>query len=152
MIADGYKGAATPVVTPYNYTKPSMNPAHALGTTLDFGSKAIVVSCISPSDIKKLSTMVQGSSKPPMSAAQYLAYLAQQSAGAMKKTPVGGVSDYLDFGNGKEDGLGSTAKAGGVRLDAWATKHYIFLTFSAPVATTAPKSLLSFISTTVKNF
>lgn len=152
MIADGFTGATTPKVTSYNYTKPSMNPANALGTTIDFGPKALVVSCVSPSDIKKLSAIVQGPSKPPMSAAEYLAYLAKQSAGAMKMTPVGGVSDYLDFGNGKEDGLGSTSSAGGVRLDAWATNKYIFLTFSAPVSMTAPKPLLSFIKTTVHHF
>lgn len=152
MIADGFSGATTPKVTPYNYTKPSMNPANALGTTIDFGPKALVVACVSPSDIKKLSAIAQGSSKSPMSATQYLAYVAKGSAGAMKKTSVGGVSDYLDFGNGKEDGLGSTSKAGGVRLDAWATNKYIFLTFSAPVSMTAPKALLSFIKTTGQLF
>jgi hypothetical protein len=152
IAGDGYTGAITPKVTPYNYTKTSANPANALGTTIDFGAKALVVGCISPSDIQKLSVMAQGSSKPTMSAVQYMAYIVKQSAGAMNKTPVGGVSDYLDFGNGKEDGLGSTSKAGGVRLDAWVAGKFIFLTFSAPVSVTATKPLLSFVKSTQKMF
>jgi hypothetical protein len=152
IVADGFTGATTPKVTPYNYTTSSANPANSLGTTIDFGSKALVVACVSPSDIKKLSVIAHGSSKPPMTATQYMAYQVKQSAGAMVKTPVGGVSDFLDFGSGKEDGLGSTAKAGSVRLDAWVAGKYIFLTFIAPVSTTPSKPLLSFIKTTEKLF
>lgn len=148
IVADGFTGATGPVVTSYNYKKLSANAANALGTTLDFGSKALVISCVSPADIKKLSVLAQGSSKPTMTATQYMAYLVKQAAGAMKKTPVGGVSDYLDFGNGKEDGLGSTAKAGAVRLDAWVAGNFIVLTFTAPIVNPASKSLLNLIKTT----
>jgi hypothetical protein len=135
IVADGFTGATTPKVTPYNYTTSSANPANSLGTT-----------------IEKLSVIAHGSSKPPMTATQYMAYQVKQSAGAMVKTPVAGVSDFLDFGSGKEDGLGSTSKAGSVRLDAWVAGKYIFLTFIAPVSTTPSKPLLSFIKTTEKLF
>jgi len=152
VVGDGFTGATTPKTTSYNYTKLSANPANSLGTTIDFGPKALVVACVSPSDIKKLSAIAQGSSKASMTATQYMAYLVKQSAGAMVKTPVGGVSDFLDFGSGKEDGLGSTSAAGSVRLDAWVAGKYIFLTFIAPVSTTPSKPLLSFIKTTEKLF
>lgn len=148
VIADGYTNASTPVVTTYNYAKPSTNAANSLGTTIDFGAKALVVACVSPADIKKLSIAAQGASKPAMTATQYIAYMVKQSAGAMTKKSVGGVSDYLDLGNGKEDGLGSTAKAGSLRLDAWVVGKFIVLTFSAPASATPPKALLSFIKTT----
>lgn len=147
VVADGYSKATTPVVTTYNYKKSSANAANSLGTTIDFGSKALVVACVSPADIKKLSIAAQGASKPTMSATQYMAYMVKQSAGAMTKKSVGGVSDFLDMGNGKEDGLGSTAKAGSLRLDAWVAGKYIVLTFSAPATATAPKALLAFIKT-----
>ena len=148
VVTDGYTKATTPVVTVYNYAKSSANAANSLGTTLDFGSKALVVACVSPADINKLSVAAQGASKPAMTATQYMAYMVKQSAGAMTKKTVGGVSDYLDLGNGKEDGLGSTAKAGSLRLDAWVAGKFIVLTFSAPASTTPPKALLSFIKTT----
>jgi len=150
VIADGYTNATTPVITAYNYAKPSANAANSLGTTIDFGAKALVVACVSPADIKKLSIQAQGASKPAMTATQYMAYMVKQSAGAMTKKSVGGVSDFLDLGNGKEDGLGSTAKAGSLRLDAWVAGKFIVLTFSAPATATAPKALLSFIKTTQK--
>lgn len=148
VVADGFTNAATPKITAYNYVKPSSNATNALGTTIDFGSKALVVGCISPADIKKLSVTAQGATKPAMTAAQYLAYIVKQSAGAMVKKPVGGVSDYLDFGNGKEDGVGSTSKAGSLRLDAWVAGKFIVLTFSAPAKSTPSKALLAFIKTT----
>jgi hypothetical protein len=149
VVADGYTAATGPVVTAYNYKTISKNPANALGTTIDFGAKALVVGCVSPADIAKLSVAAQGSGKPTMSAAAYLSYMAKQSAGAMKKTPVGGVSDYLDFGNGKEDGLGSTMNAGSIRLDAWvAGGKFIILTFSAPASAKPSASLLNFIKST----
>ena len=150
VVSDGFTGAATPKITPHNYTKASANSANALGTTIDFGSKALVIGCVSPADIKKLSVIALGSSKPAMTTTQYMAYLVKQSAGAMIKTPVGGVSDYLDQGNGKEDGLGSTAKASSVRLDAWITGNYIVLTFTVPATATASKPLLALIKTTKK--
>ena len=84
-----------------------------------------------------------------MTATQYLSYMAKQSAGAMKNTPVGGVADYLDLGNGKEDGVGSTLTAGSIRLDAWvAGGKFIILTFSAPASATPSQSLLAFIKST----
>ena len=43
VIADGFSAATTPKITPYNYTKTSANAANALGTTIDFGSRAIVL-------------------------------------------------------------------------------------------------------------
>jgi hypothetical protein len=142
VVSDGYTAATGPVVTAYNYTKISANPANALGTTYDFGAKALVVACVSPADIAKL----VGKGKPTMTADAYLAKMAKDSAGAMKKTMVGGVSDYLDFGNGKEDGLGSTMSAGSIRLDAWvAGGKYIVLTFSGPASSTPSKALLAFI-------
>lgn len=148
LATDGYVNATGPIVTAYNYTKTSANAANSLGTTLDFGSKALVVACISPSDIKKLSAIAQGSAKPTMTADQYMAYMVKHSAGAMKKTKVGVVNDYLDFGSGKEDGLGSTSTAGSVRLDAWVSGNFIFLTFSAPAVQVPAKPLLALIKTT----
>ena len=148
VIADGYKSATGPTTTPYNFANTSANQANALGTTIDFGAKALVVGCISPADIAKYSVAANGAKKPVMSATQYLAYVVKQSAGAMKKTPVGGVSDYLDFGNGKEDGVGSVSKAGSLRLDAWVAGKYVILTFSAPAVATPPAALLKFIKST----
>ena len=144
VVADGYKSASTPKLTPYNFANTSANEPNALGTTIDFGAKALVVGCVSPADIAKYS----GSKKPAMTATQYLASVVKQSAGAMKKTAVGGVSDYLDFGNGKEDGVGSTAKAGSLRLDAWVAGKYVILTFSTPAVATPPAALLAFIKST----
>ncbi len=149
VVADGFAAATGPTITPYNYTKTSANQANALGTTIDFGSKALVVGCVSPSDIAKLSVTAQGKGKAAMTASAYLTYMAKQSAGAMKKTMVGGVADYLDFGNGKEDGVGSTLNAGSIRLDAWvAAGKYIILTFSAPASAQPSKALLAFINST----
>jgi len=146
VVADGFSAASTPVITPYNYTKASANAANALGTTIDFGAKALVVSCVSPSDIAKLAA----SAKLPSTttATSYMAYLVKQSAGAMTKTLVGGVNDYLDFGNGKEDGLGPTSTAGSVRLDAWVAHNFIVLTFIAPATAKPSTALLNFIKTT----
>ncbi len=143
VVADGYKSAVDPTLTPYNFANSAANQANALGTTIDFGAKALVVGCVSPADIAKYS-----GSKKPMSATQYLASVVKQSAGAMKKTAVGGVSDYLDFGNGKEDGVGSTSKVGSLRLDAWVAGKYVILTFSAPAVATPPAALLAFIKST----
>ena len=149
VVSNGYTAATGPVVTPYNYKKESANAANALGTTLDFGAKALVVSCVSPADIAKLSALATPG-KPIMTATQYMAWMVKDSAGAMKATPVAGVTDYLDFGNGKEDGIGSTVKAGSVRLDAWVAGKFIFLAFSAPVTPTVPTPLVNFIHSTVK--
>jgi hypothetical protein len=149
LVSLGFSGATGPVVTPYNYTNAAKNAANSLGTTYDFGAKAIVVGCVSPSDIVKLSKQA-GST---MSAQQYMNYMVKQSAGAMNKTLVAGTNDYLDFGNGKEDGLGSTDKMGSVRLDAWVAGGYIFLGFSGPV--TSPKAssaVQSLIRWTEANF
>ena len=149
VVGDGYTLATGPKITAYNYKTVSANQANALGTTIDFGAKALVVGCVSPADIAKLSVTAQGKSKPAMTATQYLSYMAKQSAGAMKNTPVGGVADYLDLGNGKEDGVGSTLTAGSIRLDAWvAGGKFIILTFSAPASATPSQSLLAFITST----
>ena len=147
VVGDGFTGAIDPTITSYNYANPSANQANALGTTIDFGIKALVVGCISPADIAKLSVTAQGAKKPAMTATQYLAYVVKQSAGAMKKSAVGGFSDYLDFGNGKEDGVGSTSKAGSLRLDSWVAGKYIFLTFYAPAGAPSP-ALLKFMKST----
>jgi hypothetical protein len=144
---DGFTKATPAMTTPYNYTKASANAANALGTTIDFGAKALVISCVSPADIAKLSVQAQGSMKPTMTAQQYMNYLVKQSAGAMKKTMVGGVADYLDYGNGKEDGLGSTAAAASVRLDAWVAGKYIVLTQTEPAGPPSA-ALLKFIAST----
>ena len=66
----------------------------------------------------------------------------------MVVVPVAGVNDYLDFGNGKEDGIGSTAKVGSLRLDAWVAGKYVILTFSAPAVATPPAALVAFIKST----
>ncbi len=150
VVTDGFTKSISPKITAYNYKKLSANAANSLGTTIDFGAKALVVSCVSPTDIKRLSVIAQGSKKPTMSAQQYMNYMVKQSAGAMTKTKVAGVYDYLDFGNGKEDGLGSTSSARSVRLDAWVAGKFIVLTFTAPVKTPAPKPLLLFIKSTVR--
>jgi hypothetical protein len=153
MVKEGFTQATGPVVTPYNYANMNKNAANALGTTYDFGANAIVIGCLSPSDIAKLSVQAQGSMKPALSAQQYMNYMVKQSAGAMNKTPVAGVNDYLDFGNGKEDGLGSTMKMGSVRLDAWVAGNYIFLGFSGPVKSPKPSTaLVNFIKYTEQNF
>ena len=141
VVADGYKAATNPKRTPYNFTNTAANEANALGTTIDFGAKGLVVGCVSPADIAKYSG-------GKMNATQYLASIVKASAGAMKKTAVGGVNDYLDFGNGKEDGVGSTAKAGSLRLDAWVAGKNVILTFSAPAVATPPAALLAFIRST----
>lgn len=148
VISDGYKAAIGPASSAYNFKNPSVNQANALGATIDFGVKALVVGCISPADIAKYSALANGAKKPVFSATQYLAYIVKQSAGAMKKTLVGGVNDYLDFGNGKEDGVGSLSKAGSLRLDAWVASNYVILTFSAPAIAKTPASLLAFIKST----
>lgn len=149
VVADGFASATGPKVTAYNYAKASANAANALGTTLDFGAKALIVGCVSPADLVKLSVKAQGKGKPTMTATQYLAWLASKSGGAMKKTKVNGVWDYLDFGNGKEDGLGSLSTAKSIRLDAWvASSKYIILTFSAPATKTASAALNAFIAST----
>jgi len=150
VVADGFTKATCPIVTPYNYAKGASNPANALGTTYDFGAKALVIGCVSPADLKQLSIEAQGAKKPTMSATAYMNYMVKQSAGAMMKTKVGQVWDYLDYGDGKQDGLGSTAKAGTVRLDAWVANNYIVLGFISPVATKAPPALLNLITTTLK--
>jgi hypothetical protein len=143
VVADGYKSATTPKITPYNFANTSANEANAQGTTIDFGAKALVVGCVSPADIAKYS-----GGKKTVTATQYLASVVKAAAGAMKKTPVAGVSDYLDFGNGKEDGVGSTSKSGSLRLDAWVAGKYVIFTFSAPAVATPPAALVAFIKST----
>ncbi len=152
IVSDGFKNTISATITSYNYQKPSSNQPNALGTTIDFGPKAVVIACVSPKDIAKLSVTAQGGGKPTMSAQQYMKYLVKQSAGAMKKTPVGGVNDYLDFGNGKEDGVGSLSTAGSIRLDAWVARGYIFLTFSQPASSTPSAALLKLIHSTGSTF
>ncbi len=148
VTSDGYKLAKGPTVTAYNFKNTSVNQANALGSTIDFGVKALVVGCISPTDIAKYSVAMNGKKKPILNAPEYLRYIVKQSAGAMKKTLVGGVNDYLDFGNGKEDGVGSLSKSGSLRLDAWVAGNFVILTFSAPAIAKAPAPLLRFISST----
>ena len=147
VVADGFKNATPAMITNYNYTKPSANPANALGMTIDFGAQALVVSCVSPADIAKLSTKPNTERVAAMTATHYMAYMVKQSDGAMKKTMVGGVADYLDFCNGKEDGLGSTTTAASVRLDAWVAGKYIVLTQTEPAGPPSA-ALLKFIAST----
>ncbi len=148
VVADGFTNASGPTITKYDYNNLNANAANSLGTTIDFGKGALVVACVSPSDIAKLSASAQAAGKPTMTAQQYMDYMVAQSAGAMTATPVGGVTDYLDFGNGKEDGLGSTATATSVRLDAWVANKFIILTFIHPASATPSAALLNFITTT----
>ena len=143
VVADGYKTATSPKITPYNFANTSANEANAQGTTIDFGATALVVGCVSPADIAKYS-----GGKKTVTATQYLASVVKASAGAMKKTMVGGVADYLDFGNGKEDGVGSTSKAGSLRLDSWVAGKYVIFTFSAPAVATPPAALVAFVKST----
>ncbi len=153
VTSKGFTHATGPVVKPYNFVNESKNADNALGTTIDFGAKALVVGCVSPSDIAKLSQQAQNSMMPAMTAQQYMNYMVQQASGAMKKTPVAGTNDYLDFGNGKEDGLGSTKSMASVRLDAWVAGGYIFLGFSGPVTSAKPSAaLVNFIKWTETSF
>ena len=147
VIADGFTAAVTPTITPYNYANLSANQANAMGSTIDFGPKALVVSCVSPADVAKLAKIAK--LPATTTAAQYMSYVVMQAAGAMKKTMVGGVADYLDFGNGKEDGIGSLSKAGSIRLDAWvAPQGFLVFTFSQPASATPSAALLKFIAST----
>jgi hypothetical protein len=148
MVSEGFKNATGPMVKAYNFAKPSENEANALGQTRDFGKSAIVVSCVSPSDIAKLSAQAK---LKTTGAKAYIKYVVTQAAGAMKATPVDGVTDYLDFGNGKEDGIASMAKAGSIRLDAWTVGSYAFFTFTTPAGAPS-KSLSNFIHYTENNF
>jgi hypothetical protein len=143
VVADGYKSATGPKITSYNFANTSANEANAQGTTIDFGATALVVGCVSPADIAKYS-----GGKKNVSAAQYLASVVKASAGAMKKTMVAGTADYFDFGNGKEDGVGSTSKAGSLRLDSWVAGKYVIFTFSAPAVATPPAALVAFVKST----
>ncbi len=148
MVSEGFSMATGPVVKPYNFAKPSANQANALGQTRDFGKAAIVVSCVSPSDVAKLSAQAKLKTR---GAKDYMKYVVAQAAGAMKATPVDGVTDYLDYGNGKEDGIASMAKAGSIRLDAWTVGSYAFFTFTTPAGPPS-KALDKFIHYTKNNF
>lgn len=154
----GFSKAISPTVTPYSYTNGRKNAANALGTTIDFGSKALIVGCVSPSDIAKLSADA-GSPKKALTAAQYMAYMVKQSydpttkANAMQPTPVAGTTDYLDFGDGAQDGVGSTLSLGVVRLDAWVVGNYIFLGFSGSANVPHPSApLVAFMKWTQTHF
>ena len=82
-----------------------------------------------------------------------MTYMVHQSAGSMAATPVAGTTDYLDFGSGKEDGLGSTMTMSSVRLDAWVAGGHIFLGFSGPVTSNkASAPLVKFIQWTEANY
>ena len=139
----GFTQATGPKITQYNFKKPSANANNALGETIDFGAKALVVSCVTPSDIAKLS--VQAGGKKSWTAQQYMHWMVKDSAGAMKATPTAGTTSYLDFGNGKEDGLGSTVKASSVRLDAFVFHNYIVMVQTAPVSVKPSAALTKFI-------
>ncbi len=146
VVSQGFTAASSPKVTPYNYADNATNVANAVGTTIDFGAKALVIGCVSPADIAK-----SGGAK--QSAQQYMNAMVKDSAGAMIKTPVAGVNDYLDFGNGKEDGLGSTSAMRSVRLDAWVAGKYVFFGFSGPVLSPkASPALINLIKWTEKNY
>ncbi len=84
-----------------------------------------------------------------MTSTQYLHYLVRTSQGSMKQQPIAQINNYVDFGNGKEDGLGSTASANGVRLDSFVAGRFLVLTQSVPAAATPSKSLSSFAKTIV---
>ena len=139
----GFTKATGPKITQYNFTKSSANAANALGETIDFGAKALVISCVTPSDIAKLS--VQAGGKKTWTAQQYMNWMVKDSAGAMKATPTAGTTSYLDFGSGKEDGLGSTVKATSVRLDAFVFHNYILMIQTAPVSVKPSAALSAFI-------
>lgn len=145
--ADGYTAATGPSVTPYNYANANANAANAVGTTIDFGKSALIVGCLDPAHLAS-AWKAQGFAGKATTAQAFMADLVAASQGAMTATKVGGVTDYLDYGNGKEDGLGSLSKAASLRLDAWvANGKYVVLTFSAPAGPPS-KALLRFISTT----
>jgi hypothetical protein len=139
-IATGFTGARAPKVSDFNDKKLAANPPNLLGETIDFGAKALVVGCAAPIDLKALSVTANGAGKPVMTAAQYVQYLVRTSAGAMKSETIGGVPGYADYGNGREDGLGSTATAGSVRLDTFVAGNFVINFFSSPVSPAlAPK-------------
>jgi hypothetical protein len=147
--ADGFDSSYGPVVTEYDYAHPSKNAANALGTTIDFGAKALVVACLDP-DHLAAAWKVQGFSGKATNATDFMKNLVAASSGAMVKTKVGPVTDYLDYGNGKADGLGSVSTAKSLRLDAWvANGKYVILTFITPVSTKPSAALLNFINSTL---
>jgi hypothetical protein len=148
-VAAGFKMATGPKITPYNNQNLSANAANALGETIDFGAKAIVVSCVSPTDLKALSVAAQGPNKPVMTATQYLHYLVKTSGGSMKQQAIARITNYVDFGNGKEDGLGSNATAYGVRLDSFVAGHFIVLIQTVPASPKPSKNLATFAKTIV---
>ncbi len=139
----GFSQATAPKITQYNYQKASANAMNALGETIDFGAKALVVSCVTPSDIAKLS--VQAGGKKTWTAQRYMQWMVKDSDGAMTATPTVNTTSYLDFGNGKEDGLGSTMSAKSVRLDAFVFHKYIIMVQTAPVSVKPSAALTKFI-------
>lgn len=151
MIAAGFTKATGPKITAYNDAKLSANAPNALGETIDFGSKALVVSCVTPTDLKALSIPAQGAKKPPMSATAYLRYLVKTSGGSMSEQSIGSVVNYVDFGNGKEDGLGSTSTASSVRLDAFAAGSFLVLIQTAPVTIRPTATLRHAVTAIVKD-
>jgi hypothetical protein len=139
VVAAGFSRATAPKITPFNSKNIGANPANSLGETIDFGARALVVGCASPADLRALSSASAGKSTPTMSASQYVEYLVKTSAGAMKSERIGGVAGFIDYGNGKEDGLGSTSTAGSVRLDTFAAGGYVINFFSSPISSTTTK-------------
>ena len=139
----GFTKATGPKITQYNFKKESANAANALGETIDFGAKALVISCVTPSDIAKLS--VQAGGNKSWTAARYMQWMVKDSAGAMKATPTVNTTSYLDFGSGKEDGLGSTVSSSSVRLDAFVFHKYIIMVQTAPVSVKPSAALTKFI-------
>jgi hypothetical protein len=83
VVSDGFTQATGPKVTKYDYKHPKKNAANALGTTIDFGAKALIVGCVSPRDLVHLSKQA---GKKTMSATAYMKYMVAQSGGAMTKT------------------------------------------------------------------
>ena len=109
----------------------------------------MIVGCLDPTHLGA-AWKAQGFSGTATNASAFMSQLVAASAGAMTKTKVGPVWDYLDYGNGSEDGLGSLASARSLRLDAWVTNNkYVLVTFSAPAGSPS-KALLAFIASTVK--
>jgi hypothetical protein len=110
VAADGYSSATGPVVTADNYKNVDANAANAVGTTYDFGAQALIVGCLDPAHLGA-AWKAQGFSGKATNAQGFMDQLVKASSGAMTKTKVGPVTDYLDYGNGngngKEDGLGS---------------------------------------------
>jgi hypothetical protein len=131
-----------PKYTAYNYAAGATNLPHALGTTVDFGPNAVVVSCLAPSDLTKLATKLH---KPAFTPATFLTYLTTTTPSYMSGNILG-YDEYSRMTTGAAAGIGSLAHAAKLRLDAFAVAtNYVLIVQSVPGIVTPSYSLKNFI-------